>query len=130
MQFDGVQSVLVPAYWSHVEPLITRAIDVENDHTIEEVYQSLIECGRQLWVAGDDEINAILITSQSNNVCYVELCAGEGGISCIEHLATVEAWAKDGGCHRIEVLGRKGWERALKEHGYGFKNITLKKDLA
>lgn len=126
--FTGVLHNQIDSIWSNVAELIQQAIDVENEHTLDEVYGSLIRRERQLWIAGNSTIEAILITQIQNETCYVELCAGKG-VSCTKFLKIVEAWARQGGCKKINILGRKGWERTLKKDGYKFKSVTLSKEL-
>lgn len=126
MILEPVPALAVNDVWEASRHLIQRAIDVEGDHTLAEVRKSLLERDRQLWLGLEDGVRAILITQVQKPVCYVELCAGEG-IKCLPFLGVVEAWAKELGCTRMEIMGRKGWERVLKD--YTFKSITLKKEL-
>ena len=129
MEFTGVRNTQVPGIWHRVAGLVQRAIDVEQEYTLEEIYYSLTAGMHQLWVAGDAEkIEAILITKLMNSICYVELCAGKG-MACTKYLKIVEEWARQAGCNKIVVMGRRGWERALKKKNYKFKNIVLAKEL-
>lgn len=51
----------------------------------------------------------------------------------LEELISMEPeiinWAIANGCRRMSVSGRKGWERAIKAHGYEFCGLTVFKDL-
>ena len=45
----------------------------------------------------------------------------------IEALPHLEQWARFEGCTQAHVIGRKGWERALKAHGYEhYETVTRK----
>lgn len=121
------------AVWPVVAPILIRAIRIYGEYTLEEVFEDLIARKKQLWVGGKTSITAVLITeifNQDNGqrFCHVSLCAGDGAIDCIPHLETVEKWAKESGCNRIEIAGRRGWAKLLKD--YKVKKITLKKDLS
>ncbi len=41
----------------------------------------------------------------------------------------VEAYGRLNGCKYSLVEGRKGWERALKDDGYVFQSVTLRKEI-
>lgn len=41
----------------------------------------------------------------------------------------LEAFGRLNGASKVFVEGRRGWERALKDLGYGFQAITLAKEL-
>lgn len=42
-------------------------------------------------------------------------CAGDGMGDWFHMLGMIEAWAKDIGAERMEVICRPGWERVLKD---------------
>jgi hypothetical protein len=44
-------------------------------------------------------------------------------------LPQVEAWARANGCRRLLVIGRPGWERALKPKGFAPLARVIAKDL-
>lgn len=118
------------ATWPEVAPILNRAVQVYNEHTLEEIFQSLLERKRQLWVTGRDKIDCVLITQIINEkdqkTCFVELYAGRG-IESVRFLSDIEAWAKSIGCNRIRLSGRKGWKRVLKN--YKLKKIILEKEI-
>jgi hypothetical protein len=46
-----------------------------------------------------------------------------------ELLPQAEAWGRACGCRRVLVIGRAGWERALKRKGYAPLARLIAKDL-
>ena len=126
MNFTGIKSKDIPSFWPHAADLIQRGIDTYGEFSLEEVYQALINGQYQLWVAGDKGVEAILITHINSNVCYVEICAGDG-IKSLSYLKVVEKWAGELGCTSIEISGRRGWAKVLKD--YKIKKIILRKSL-
>ena len=68
----------------------------------------------QLWVA-KDAVGVTEITDAGR--LRVWGAGGEmGGLFAL--LPGVEAWAKAMGCPVVEVLGRRGWQRALAPFGF------------
>ena len=53
--------------------------------------------------------------------------AGDRLDEWVDHHDQIERWAKAAGCHRIEVVGRKGWARVLPD--FRIKNVTFVKDI-
>lgn len=131
LNFTGIKGKeQIIALWDRATPLIQRAIDVYNEHTLDEVFSSLITMKSQLWVAGFNDIETILITQiinrNSNKVCALELCAGRG-VESAQFLKIIEPWAKEAGCSSVELIGRVGWQRVLKD--YKISKITLEKEI-
>lgn len=131
LKYTGVsgQDQLV-AVWPEVAPILIRAIQIYNEHTPEEIFQSLLNRERQLWVTGRDKIGCVLITKiiteEFHKTCFIELYAGRG-IESLRFFADIEAWAKSIGCDRMRISGRKGWKRVLKD--YSAKKIILEKEI-
>jgi hypothetical protein len=61
------------------------------------------------------------------------ICRWLGGksesASWLEHISFLEAWAQQNGFLRVEIWGRKGWERIFKPHGYVHESTHLGKFL-
>lgn len=129
MKFTGVTSDQITDIWPLVFDLVVRGIGRYGDFSTQEIFEGLMDRSRQLWVSGDRDIQAILITrlddNESERVCHVEVCAGKG-IASLKFLKIVEKWAKEAGCDRMEIAGRKGWERVLD---YRVTKVILSKDL-
>lgn len=88
----------------------------------------LVECqeGRkQLWLAADNETGVIHAACITEIVDYPQGkwgriwgLAGEGMAAWLPTLRTVEQWFALHHCRGIELGGRRGWGRALREYGY------------
>lgn len=131
LKFTGVVGrEQIISIWPDVAPIILRAISAYNEHSLDEIFSSLLSSTRQLWVFHGKEIEAILITQiKTNNsikVCHLELCAGRN-FENLTFLKIVEEWAKSAGCTQMIISGRKGWNRKLKD--YQIKKLILEKDL-
>ncbi len=44
-------------------------------------------------------------------------------------LPALEEWAKVEGCQRVEIQGRKAWEKLGEPRGYGFEHLVVSKEL-
>ena len=128
MKLSGILGHEVPEVWAQVLPYVKRGCDVFNDHTITEIMKDCISRRSQLWVLYEGEkIFGVLVTAIYGELCNMELFSGDGIDRMLPHLQTLEKWAKDGGCKRIEVTGRKGWIKKMKD--YNVKKITLVKEI-
>lgn len=116
--------------WPEVAPILIRAIRVYNEHSLEEIFESLLLRERQLWISGREKIGCVLITRILNGhekkTCLIELYAGNG-IESMKFFDDIETWAKNLGCNHMRLSGRKGWQRLLKD--YDLKKIILEKEL-
>ena len=129
----------LPATWPDYRKWVVKALDRETQpgggcYNERDVFCALLTGAWQLWANSDErphtwEKQAIAITEimyfPRQRKCVVRYAAGNmEGI--LEGLPVLEAHAKAAGCQRIEVYGRKGWERVLSwRHRYA----VLEKDL-
>ncbi len=115
--------------WEAAKPHIQRAVDrAEGAFDIEHV-RAEIEAGRaQLWGG----LNAAVVTKLETypsgiKACLFWLCGGDDMNEILDIEAKVSAWAARQGCHRVEIIGRRGWLRALK--GYRETSTLLVREI-
>jgi hypothetical protein len=89
--------------------------------------------GMQLvWLAWDGkEIMAVATTQlvkPRNKVCVLTACAGRDRDQWLPLFAKIEQYAKDEGCTKMRIYGRKGWIRVLD--GYYVEHVILEKALS
>jgi len=90
----------------------------------------------QLWLILDEKQKfAAFLTTQiettptaKKRLLLLEL-AGRGGVPLCDLLGDIERWARAQGVVEICPLGRAGWSRALKKHGYKPLIIRYGKEL-
>jgi hypothetical protein len=84
-----------------------------------------------VWLAVDDkEIMAVATTHlvrPREKVCVLTACAGREREQWLPLFARIEQYAKDEGCTKMRIYGRKGWERVLD--GYRVEHVILEKVL-
>lgn len=110
-------------FWPKVRPFIMEALNRGSTWTIGEVYEALINKKAQLWTWQDPDIRAVMVTTLQDDYCLILTLAGEGLRQWIDHIKTVDEWAREKGCRALRVHGRKGWSR------FGFNVIGRDADL-
>ena len=97
-------------------------------HTFKDIVDGISSGRLQLWPADNSCLVTEIVAYPQKKVLNVFLGGGE-----LEEIAgmhtDVIAWAKAQGCEALTVSGRKGWERALKRHGWKPLHVTLTKEI-
>jgi hypothetical protein len=98
--------------------------------SVDELRDELKLAKRQLWGIQDDgRVIGIAITRIGGRCCEIYAAAGtqtaRGQIQALYE--RIEQWARDIGCLRVRIVGRRGWLRALK--GFQVKDVVLEKEL-
>jgi len=125
-----VQNEAQPPLIEHFErckPWLEAALE-EGFYKIEDVARALAENRAQFWPGKNAAIVTEIDTIGQTRVCRVWLAGGEM-TEVLEMARGLEAWSRLQGCSEVLVEGRKGWEKALKDQGYEFFTIMLKKAL-
>ena len=118
--------------WEEVK---THLGKIEDDRISLDDVKWFIENGSYILVTAEenDEILGALLMHfrQYPNewTAVVSHLAGVDMVKWFSYLPYIESLARDYGCNSIEAMGRKGWERYLKNEDYEFEAITLRKKL-
>lgn len=124
--------------WPHVEGHLERAIDRSDaPFTLSSIKEDLKKKNISLWLAVDAEemktlgvVTARIIKYPKCKALVAEWIGGnrmsEWADECVK---TLEQYARDNGCARMEGFGRKGWGRFLKKFGFRVWHPTYRKDL-
>lgn len=139
MQFIAVPVEHVQRIWHMVEDMLQMAVDQSGErYTTDWLLDDILHSNKLLWLLvdddNDDKIVLALTTSIENypnrRVIRVSFAGGEHLIKHIELARDeVKKFGKDAGCTKIEVLGRKGWERALKDLGFKLSYVCVEEDI-
>ena len=125
---------LIDEIWPQVEKHLDRiAPHSEGELTTEDFHTALLSKDMQLWVAVDDELQ-VLASMVSQIISYprkrVLRILAIGGVDMerwMGHLPAVEDWAMEVGCSSLELWGRKGWQKMLKDWNDSY--VVMTKDL-
>ena len=119
--------------WDRVEPYLEAVIErSQGEAVLEDYYEHISTGDMQLWVAIEaPEILACMVTQiapyPSKRVLRIISLGGMQMDSWIEFLPDVEHWAMGMGCSSLELWGRKGWLKILKDWECSYHVLT--KDL-
>lgn len=129
-RLDQVPFHEVDTFYPFVEEWLQQAIDFAGDRYADgEVLRDCKRGTRQLWLVWENNILGAVVTKIFGRarVCQIELCAGEGIDEWLHLLSELEGWALNQGCAEMEVVGRLGWIKKLKD--YDKRAIIMRKKL-
>lgn len=115
---EGILSTDLDSIWETVKPFIEQALEESpNDYTSQDIYEAVLLRDMQLWVWKENEkIIAALVTELRDfprkKICTLVLGAG-AGLDIWKDDDAIFRWAKERGCHSVEIFGRRGWGKAL-----------------
>lgn len=123
--------IAVNDMWPQIETLLHRVADEKV--TVEDIYHFVAEGRWLLWICevpNDMSLTSVIVTEfieypQVTNLRIIFLSGDDEDWAY--GIRTFEDFARINKCHSLEVLGRKGWERVLRESGYKLNYITLSK---
>lgn len=122
--------------WKKVEPHLIKPLEIDgNAYTTKDIFDSLLQTKMQLWISWnkkEKDVEAAIITEiidyPQKRACRYFLAGGRNMKNWFKPIKKeIENWAKHNNCNRIELVGRKGWVRWLKD--YDPKHIVLVKEM-
>jgi hypothetical protein len=121
---------MIPAdEWERCRPWIEAALPYAGGtHTIQDI-KAAIDAGHMLLLAGERSAFVIeVITYPRTKALHIFLAGGD-----LTELKSADAQmdeiAREWGCSRITIAGRRGFIRALKDLGYRERWSVLSKEL-
>ena len=107
------------------------------ERELKHVAQELAKGSKQIWLKTlDEKFIATVIThvidypnKRTCEICYLGGESGEGVMDSLKDIQEIENWATLNNCDDIQVFGRRGWLRPLKEHGFSERYTILGKSL-
>ena len=122
----------IDTIWDDVEGLIKKASDDLLNYI--DIYKLLREGTFLLWIITDDNnaiVTAMTLMFQKyprDTSLRIVTCGGEKMKEWLnEFLEKIEVFAKDRGCSYIDIDGRSGWSKVLKD--YKVEYYTLRKKI-
>ena len=125
---EGIKGENIEAWWPLVEEYLITALEHGlGEYSIGDIKKSCKSKDMQLWVKMGREVKGAFVTKiakypQKNLLCVILLGGDEFQEWRDEADALLNAFGKEHNCEYIELFGRKGWGRALKDIDY--KEIT------
>ena len=125
---EGIKGDNVEVWWSLVQEYLITALKYGlGEYSIGDIKSACKSKDMQLWVKMGKEVKGAFVTKiakypQKNLLCVILLGGDEFQEWRDEADALLNAFGKEHNCEYIELFGRKGWGRALKDIDY--KEIT------
>ena len=131
----GVLSCGVDLVWSEVLPFISNSVAFsDGTYTAEDIYQFVKQKSMQLWVVYKNSgiccavITEITIYPRQKRLNILFL-GGVGLDKWLHKIDEIMRWGREMGCSCVQVYGRDGWVKALKNYGFKKTHVILKADL-
>lgn len=118
--------------WPHVRPSLKAACCRTGLNAFSDIEADVLAGRSLLWVAWEGHAveaaaASVLINSEIGKVCVITVCGGRGMERWLPLIGQVESYARNEGCARVRLYGRKGWLRVLD--GYEQKYVIMDKEV-
>ena len=113
--------------WQRCHKWISEALAYSGGtHSMEDVFGAVALGDAQLHPLEKSCIITAIVDYPQRSVCRIWLAGGELN-ELIEAEKSIAIWAKSLGCDAMEINGRMGWKRQLKD--YTASSVVLTKEL-
>lgn len=137
MRAIGVPPRLLPMAWPLIEPQVATALRRGNaDQSPDDVRRHIERGTMHLWLAwadGEPKPRGVWITelleSARGRFCNIVALAGDRFGTWRGLEAYLAKWARENGCVRLTMVGRRGWARRLKAGGWREAAVTLERTI-
>ena len=118
--------------WPLVSFHIRQAMMRGGISSFDDVQRRVLGGNSLLWLAfNKDTIEAAAVTeinkTEWRKLCVIVACGGSNMDNWLPLIAGIEKYAKTQDCTAMQIMGRKGWFRKLKD--YRTTKIVLEKEL-
>jgi hypothetical protein len=118
--------------WPHVSALLKAACYRTGLNAFADIEADILAGRSLLWIAWngcsvESAAATILINSEIGKVCVITACGGSDMKRWLPLIDQIETYARDEGCRRVRIYGRKGWLHVLE--GYEERHIIMDKEL-
>ena len=86
-----------------------------NSHTYEQVIEGVIKGDAQFWALSDSAVVTEIVTYPQKRTLRFWLAGGNLNTLLSAEPKILE-WSRTYKCVAVEIIGRKGWEKVLKEY--------------
>lgn len=133
---EGIRSENIEGWWPLVQEYLIAALKYGlGEYSIEDIKKSCISRDMQLWVKFDKEgVQGAFVTKISQypqmNILCVLLLGGNEFIKWRDEAdALLNAFGKENNCKYVELFGRKGWGKVLKDINYKEQTRLFAKEI-
>jgi hypothetical protein len=121
--------------WPEVESQIQRALDYTRGELTTDYIKTQLESGNALLLLALDgailaSIVCEIVDTASLRVCHIIACGGEKADIWLDKWhEVIVPLAKEQGCRRISLSGRKGWVKKLQKYGFNYAYTTIDQEI-
>jgi hypothetical protein len=132
---EGIKGENIEAWWSLVEEYLITALEYGlGEYSIGDIKKSCKSKDMQLWVKMSKEVEGAFITKISQypqkNILCVLLLAGKNFSEWRDEAdVLLNAFGKENKCEYVELFGRKGWGKVLKDLDYKEQTRLFAKEI-
>ena len=132
---EGIKGESVEAWWPLVEEYLNAALKHGlGEYRTSDIKSACISKNMQLWVKIDKEVQGAFVTKiskyQQKNILCVLVLGGKEFITWRDEAdALLNAFGKENNCEYVELFGRKGWGKMLKDIDYKEQTRLFAKEI-
>ena len=127
--------------WVLAEKYVKDALSYSDDHHHSDHFKDLLIKGKlQLWMIWNakaehykDKLYGIIVSEivqkSIKKVCHISIATGKNRRKWQHLIEKLENFAKDQGCHCMELVARPGWEKILDKYNYKKTHVVLEKEI-
>jgi hypothetical protein len=126
-------------HWPQISELLFKVLEHgQGESTLTDYMQKILNNYAQCWVVVDEQYNIVgaglteFMQYKQHKTLHIIAFSGSNFEEQSKVFPTVEQFARDTGCARIEMWGRKGWITQLPKYVPGWKEayVVMSKDVA
>ena len=115
--------------WGRSEPFLAAALEFSGSHSVEDVLEEVKEGSAVFYPVRDGAAVFRLGEYPQKRVLLIWLYGGEMASNIEGVLEAAEFHAEQLECTELMIIGRRGWERVLKPHGFAHQGVVLTKGI-
>ena len=114
-------------HWARCSKYIEDALEYAGgSHTLQDVMLAVSEGKAQFFPLERSAIVTEIVDYPQKAMCRIWLAGGDDLDELMQAEVAISEWAKTQGCDGMEIIGRRGWSRKLKD--YHQSAVVLIKD--
>ena len=115
--------------WERSKPFLADALGFSGSHSVEDVLEEVKEGSAVFYPVRDGAAVFRLGEYPQKRVLLIWLYGGEMASNIEGVLEAAEFHAEQLECTELMIVGRRGWERVLKPHGFVHQGVVLTKGI-
>jgi hypothetical protein len=115
--------------WERSKPFLADALEFTGSHSVEDVLGEVQDGSAVFYPVRDGAAVFKVGEYPQKRVLLIWLYGGEMASNIEGVLEAAEFHAAEQDCTEMMIVGRRGWERVLKPHGFVHQGVVLTKGI-